>query len=389
MTVMADHSSDQEKTEDATPRRKEKAREEGQVARSRELATFLLLLAGVIGLWSLGHQLYDLLSSVMDQAFLFERREAMETIPMLDQALSLGQRSLFNLIPLFVLLSVVALAAPALLGGWLLSVKSLKPQLSKLNPVKGLSRMFSTHALAELGKAIAKATLVGGIGSVLLLHHRGQTMDLMSLPLTAALSEAVRLISKACGLMVMTLVVVVLIDVPYQLWSHNKKLRMSKEDIRQEHKESEGDPHIKGRIRQQQQAMARSRMMSQVPQADVIITNPTHYAVALSYREDSMGAPKVVAKGMDHVATRIRELACEAGVPLLSAPPLARTLYHHVDLDREIPVELYNAVAEVLAWAFGLQRAVSEGSELPPGPASIDVPEHLAIPASPSQEHRS
>ncbi|ALM54285.1 flagellar biosynthesis protein FlhB [Halomonas huangheensis] len=378
---MADQSSDQEKTEQATPRRLEKAREEGQVARSRELATFTLLLGGVIGLWSTGAMLYNQLGGVMEQAFLFERREAMETMPMLSQALSLGQRSLFSLIPLFILLMLIALLSPALLGGWLFSGKSLKPQFSRLNPAKGMKRLFSSQALAELAKAIAKSVLVGGVGVYFIFLHLGEALDLMAMPVSAALASALSLIAKACALMVMTLIVVILIDVPYQMWSHAKKLRMSREDIKQEFKESEGDPHVKNRIRQQQQAIARGRMMSQVPNADVVVTNPTHYAVALVWREDNMGAPRVVAKGVDTVAARIREVASEAGVPLLEAPPLARTLYQHVDLEHEIPFDLYNAVAEVLAWAFGLKRAATEGGEPPPTPDSIAVPDSLAVPA--------
>ncbi|MBY5967904.1 flagellar biosynthesis protein FlhB [Halomonas denitrificans] len=384
---MADSASDQEKTEEATPRRLEKAREEGQVARSRELATFMLLLGGVVGLWSMGAMLYGQLGSVMEQAFLFERREAMETMPMLSQALDLGSRTLISLIPLFLLLTLIALVAPALLGGWLVSAKSLKPQLSKLNPAKGLKRMFSTHALAELAKAIAKSVLVGGVGLGYVYLHKGDALGLMEMPIAAALAAAMRMAAEASALMVLTLVVVILIDVPYQLWSHAKKLRMSKEEIKQEHKESEGDPQVKGRIRQQQQAMARGRMMSKVPEADVVVTNPTHFAVALSYREGNMGAPRVVAKGADAVAARIRDLAQEAGVPLLEAPPLARTLYRHVDLDREIPMALYTAVAEVLAWAFGLKRAANEGEAPPPAPTAIAVPDELAVAAdAPEQD---
>lgn len=379
---MAEQNSDQEKTEPASPRRLEKAREEGQVARSRELATFTLLLGGVIGIWSTGAMLYEQLGGVMEQAFLFERREAMEVTPMLSQALSLGQRSLFSLIPLFTLLALIALLSPALLGGWLFTAKALKPQISRLNLFKGLKRMFSGQALAELAKAIAKAGLVGGVGLYFLYLHRGEALALMTMPVPTALASALDLTAIACALMVMTLIVVILIDVPWQLWSHARKLRMSKEEVKQEFKESEGDPHIKGRIRQQQQAIARGRMMSQVPDADVVVTNPTHYAVALAWQEGSMGAPRVVAKGVDAVAARIREIANQAGVPLLEAPPLARTLYQHVDLDREIPITLYNAVAEVLAWAFSLKRAVSEGGEPPPTPDDIEVPDSLAVPTT-------
>ena len=386
---MADESSDQEKTEEATPRRQEKAREEGQVARSRELTTFMLLLGGVVGLWSMGTLLYDQLGLVMEQAFLFERRQAFETGPMLSNVLDLASRMLYAILPLFLLLTVVALVAPALLGGWLISAKSLKPQLSKLNPFKGLKRMFGTQALIELFKALAKSVLVGGVGLAFLYFNRGAYFSLMDQPTTQALGRALMMAAQACGLMVLTLLVVILIDVPYQLWSHAKKLRMTKDEVKREHKESEGDPHVKARIRSQQQAMARGRMMSKVPEADVIITNPTHYAVALQYDETRMGAPRVVAKGADQVAARIRELGEEAGVPLLQAAPLTRALYHHVDLDHEIPLDLYTAVAEVLAWAFRLRHVTQEGGEVPPKPENLSVPLNLEVPGAEAVEGSS
>ncbi|MDR5866898.1 flagellar biosynthesis protein FlhB [Halomonas koreensis] len=377
---MADETSDDEKTEDATPRRMEKAREEGQVARSRELATFLLLLGGVVGLATMGGSLYDQIGGVMESAFLFERRQAMETAPMLVEALAMGRRTLIGLLPLFLLLFVIALVAPALLGGWVISAKSLKPQAGKLNPFKGLKRILGTQALVELAKAIAKAVLVGSVGVAYLWLNRGAFMALMTMPVQQALAEAMWMAAEACGLMVLTLLVVILIDVPYQLWSHAKKLRMSKDEVKREHKESEGDPQVKGRIRQQQQAMARGRMMSEVPEADVVITNPTHYAVALKYEQTGMAAPRVVAKGADAVAARIREVAEEAGVPRLEAPPLARSLYHHVELEDEIPAALYTAVAEVLAWAFGLKRVAEEGGQAPPTPENLPIPDAVAAP---------
>lgn len=377
---MADNDSDQEKTEEATPRRKEKAREEGQVPRSRELNTFLLLLGGVIGLWSMGNMLYDQLGMVMEQAFLFERRQAMESTPMLINALDLGQRTLFAMTPLFLLLTVIALVAPGLLGGWLISGKSMQPKFSKLNPIKGVKRIFSTQALVELAKAIAKSVLVGGIAAVFLYYNIGKFMALMDQPIQQALTNALRMAAQAAGLMVLVLLVVILIDVPFQLWDNAKKLRMSQEEVKREHKESEGDPHVKARIRQQQQAMARGRMMSKVPQADVIITNPTHYAIALVYQEGSMGAPRLVAKGADAVAARIREIGAEAGVPRLEAAPLARALYHHVDLEAEVPAELYTAVAEVMAWAYRLKQVAQQGGEMPPTPDNLPVPPDMESP---------
>ncbi|MGM0520903.1 MAG: flagellar biosynthesis protein FlhB [Pseudomonadota bacterium] len=374
---MAENDSDEEKTEEATPRREEKAREEGQVPRSRELTTFLMLLGGVIGLWSMGMMLYDQLGMVMEQAFLFERREALETMPMLVSALDLGERTLYAILPLFLLLTVIALVAPALLGGWLISAKSLQPKISKLNPVKGLQRIFALQALIELAKALAKTVLVGGVGAAFLYFNIGKFLALMDQPVQQALANALNMAAQAAGLMVLTLIVVILIDVPFQLYSHAKKLRMTKEEVKREHKESEGDPQVKARIRQQQQAMARGRMMSQVPDADVIITNPSHYAVALVYQEGSMGAPRLVAKGADAVAAKIREVGEDAGVPRLEAPPLARALYHHVDLDAEIPAQLYSAVAEVMAWAYRLKHVTDQGGEVPPTPDNLPVPPEL------------
>jgi len=377
---MADNDSDQEKTEEATPRRKEKAREEGQVARSRELNTFLLLLGGVIGLYSMGKMLYDQLGAVMEQAFLFERRQAMESTPMLVNALDLGQRTLFAMMPLFLLLVIIALVAPGLMGGWLISAKSMQPKLSKLNPIKGVKRIFSTQALIELAKAIAKSVLVGGVAATFLYFNIGKFMALMDQPIQQALTNALTMAAQAAGLMVLVLIVVILIDVPFQLWDNAKKLRMSQEEIKREHKESEGDPHVKARIRQQQQIMARGRMMSKVPKADVIITNPTHYAIALTYQEGSMGAPRLVAKGADAVAARIREIGEEAGVPRLEAAPLARALYHHVDLEAEVPAELYTAVAEVMAWAYRLKQVAKQGGEVPPTPDNLPVPPEMESP---------
>lgn len=375
MVTMADDSDDQEKTEAATPRRLEKAREEGQIARSRELTTFLLLACGIGALWTTGPLLYRQLGLVMEQAFLFDRARATEPAVLMGHLWLLGERTLMVLLPLFLILMVVALVAPVLLGGMLWSAKSLKPQMSKLNPIKGLKRLFSSQSLAELAKVVAKALLIGMVVTWFLSSRLGEFLALMTQPVDQALVNAMGMAALACGLMVLTLVVVILIDVPYQLWHHAKKLRMSKEELKREHKESDGDPQLKGRIRSQQQAMARQRMMSKVPEADVIVTNPTHFAVALKYEEGRMAAPRVVAKGVDAVAARIRALGEEHGVPQLEAPPLARALYRHVDLDHEIPGELFTAVAEVLAWAFSIRRGHWGDSGPPDPPREVTVPE--------------
>ncbi|MFW5723825.1 MAG: EscU/YscU/HrcU family type III secretion system export apparatus switch protein, partial [Halochromatium sp.] len=215
-----------------------------------------------------------------------------------------------------------------------------------------------------------------------LVANRGIYMDLMGLPIQQAIAKTLELAVMGSGLMVLTLLIVILIDVPYQLWSHAKKLRMSKDEVKREHKESEGDPQIKARIRQQQQAMARGRMMSKVPEADVIITNPEHFAVALRYDGQAMAAPRLVAKGVDRVALRICELGDAHAIPRLQAPALARALYRYVDLDAEIPMALYTAVAEVMAWAFQLRRAKAAGETPPPTPHDLPIPEALQVPVT-------
>ncbi|MCM2130388.1 flagellar biosynthesis protein FlhB [Larsenimonas rhizosphaerae] len=376
---MAD-DSDQEKTEEPTPRKLEKAREDGQVARSRELSTFMMLLIGVGTFWIMAGWFGEQMTSVMGQGFRFGREEAFDTSRLFIHMVNLLEAAALGIAPMMLVLTITALIAPAMLGGWLFSTKSLTPDLKKLDPIKGLKRVFSTQALAELAKGIAKAVLVGAITSGFIYFFLGQLLGLANESGFSGIAHSMKLILLCCTLIVMGFLIVVGIDVPYQIWSHNKKLRMSLDDIKKEHKESEGDPQIKARIRQQQQAMARNRMMSKVPTADVIVTNPTHYAVALAYSDD-MGAPTVVAKGTDHIAEKIKELGRENRVPVLEAPPLARALHYHVDLDREIPGQLYAAVAEVLAWVYQLKRYKSEGGDRPGQPTNLPVPVDMDIPS--------
>lgn len=376
--------SDLEKTEPASPRRLEKAREEGQVARSRELVTFVMLVTGIGSLWAMGEMIGGHLGSVLRNGLRFERAAAFDAPHMLVQAATAVLQALQALLPLFAMMLVAALIAPMLLGGWLFSAKSLAPKFSKLNPIAGIGRMFSAEALAELLKTIVKSLLVGGIAWLVISGQMASIMALMNEPLRAALPHTLRLVAISCALIIGSLLLVVLIDVPYQLWSHQRKLRMSREDVRQEHKESDGDPQIKAQIRRQQQQMAKRRMMAEVPKADIIVTNPTHFAVALKYLDKEMRAPRVVAKGTDLVALRIRALAEDNKIPILEAPPLTRALYRHTQLGDEIPAALYSAVAEVLAWAYQLHRWRSEGGTPPRTPQDLPVPESLDLLESPA-----
>jgi flagellar biosynthetic protein FlhB len=376
--------SDLEKTEPASPRRLEKAHEEGQVARSRELVTFVMLAVGISALWGTGEMMGGHFGSAMRNGLQFERASAFDAAHMLGQAGTTVVHALQAVIPLLALMLVAALVAPMLLGGWLFSGKSMAPKFSKLNPVAGIGRMFSTESLAELVKTIVKSLLIGGIAWQVLSGKLPAMMGLMGEPVNSALPHTLRLVLVCCALIIASLLLVVLIDVPYQLWSHAHKLRMSREDLRQEQKESDGDPQVKAQIRRQQQQMAKRRMMAEVPKADIIVTNPTHYAVALKYLDKEMRAPRVVAKGTDLVALRIRAMAGENNIPVLEAPPLTRALYRHTRLGEEIPMALYAAVAEVLAWAYQLQRQHDEGGEVPRTPRDLPVPDALDPAGSPA-----
>ncbi len=369
--------SDLEKTEPASPRRLEKAREEGQVARSRELVTFVMLTTGMSGLWIMGDMIGGHFDSALRNGLQFDRASAFDPSYMMVQAGTAVLHALQALMPLLAMMLVAALVAPMMLGGWLFSTQSLAPNFSKMNPVAGIGRMFSANALAELVKTIVKSLLVGGIAWWVISGNLEAIMALMSEPVRAALPHTLKVVAMSCALIVASLLLVVAIDVPYQLWSHFRKLRMSREDLKNEHKESDGDPQVKAQIRRQQQQMAKRRMMAEVPKADIIVTNPTHFAVALKYSDKDMRAPRVVAKGTDLVALRIRTLAEENRIPVLEAPPLTRALYRHTKLGSEIPVALYAAVAEVLAWAYQLHRQSAEGGIVPPAPKNLPVPETL------------
>lgn len=369
--------SDLEKTEPATPRRLEKSREEGQVARSRELNTFMLLAAGVAAIWFSGEHLYQNLSTILRSGLWFDLRVTHDTNVMLALAARSVLQALIMLLPIFGVLVVVAILSSVALGGFLFSLKALEPKFERMNPLKGIARLFSAQTVVELLKTLAKAGVIGTVAVLVISHYRDQMIALTYASVTEALMKGMGLVALCCALIVAGLFIIVLIDAPWQIYSHHKKMRMSLQDVKQEHKESDGDPHMKGKIRQQQRAMSRQRMMSQVPEADVIITNPTHYAVALMYKEGGNGAPQLLAKGEGLMAARIRAMAAQHNIPELSAPPLARALYHNVELNQEIPAELYSAVAEVLAWVFQLRHwNMGMGSE-PLLPSSLVVPPEL------------
>ena len=372
---MSEESDD--KTESPTAHRLEKAREDGQIPRSRELTSLLMLLAGISIIWMGGEPLARQLGAMLSTGLHFDHSIINDPQLIVSQISLLLKQAVWALLPLIFGLVIVAIAAPMLLGGLLFSGKSIQFKFSKMNPIAGLGRMFSAQAGSELLKAILKAVLVGSVTAWYLLHKWPEMMRLMSEPLLTALSHALNMVAVCALLIVLGLTPMVGFDVFFQIFSNLKKLRMSRQDIRDEYKQQEGDPHVKGRIRQQQRAMARRRMMADVPKADVIVTNPTHYSVALQYDENKMAAPKVLAKGAGLVALRIREIGNEHRIPVLEAPPLARALYRHAEIGQQIPGQLYSAVAEVLAWVWQLRRWRVAGGLTPKKPENLPVPEAL------------
>ncbi|NWG32112.1 MAG: flagellar type III secretion system protein FlhB [Rhodocyclaceae bacterium] len=374
--------SDLEKTEPPSSRRLEKAREEGQVPQSRELTAFLVMAAGAGGLWALSGWFVRRGEEVMRMGLALDRRAAFDDHALGQSLLAMGTEALTTVAPLFLATLAAALLAPMLLtGGWVFSPKALSFRPERLDPLKGLGRMFSWHSLAEMVKGVLKALLLGGIVWWVVAHEQDNLFALLGQPIESALPAFGRMILYAFIGFVAGLAVIALIDVPFQLWRYYAGLRMTKEELRQELKELEGDPQLKARIRSQQREIARRRMMAEVPKADVVVTNPTHFAVALKYDSAQMGAPVVVAKGMNLVAQKIRELADQHRVPVIELPPLARALHRHVEIGAAIPAALYTAVAEVMAYVYQLNAFLAQGAAsglLPPSPpVAVAVPEGL------------
>ncbi|MDE3012000.1 MAG: flagellar type III secretion system protein FlhB [Pseudomonadota bacterium] len=374
--------SDLEKTESPSPRRLEQAREDGRAPHSRELASFSVLLAAGVGLAFLGQDIMAGLRADVVSGLMFDHSLVEHPDHLLERLGHMSTAAMFGLLPWLGLVFAAAVVAPLTLSGFLFTPGNIMPDFSRLSPARGLGNILSSSGLAELGKAILKAVLIGGLGGWFLWTSRGAALGLGHSSFPVALEAGVHLLQRCVYVLLAGLGVVVAIDVPFQIWHFHDGLKMTREELRQEARESDGDPHVKARIRQQQRESARRRMMSEVPGADVVVTNPTHYAVALRYEQGAMRAPRVVAKGGDLVALRIRGLAEAHGVPILEQPPLARALFKHAELEREIPPGLYAAVAEVLAYVFQL-RAWRDGSGgQPTQPRTVEVPAELAVAAA-------
>lgn len=359
-----------ERTEQATPKRLEEARKKGQVPRSTELSTAAVCIAAAAAIYSLGRMAAGNFADLMRDTLSLQPATVMAEDAIWPALTTAGARAIWIVLPILAATFFAALAAPLAIGGWNFSSEALAPNFARLNPMSGVGRMFSSRSMIELCKGLAKVAVVGVIAWILLAGLTPQLMGLTNEPVLQAIAHSADLTGYSLLVLVCGLVVIAAIDVPFQLWQHAKELRMTKEEVREEYKESEGSPETRGRIREAQRALARGRMLQDVPTADVVVTNPTHFAVALRYDEKKNRAPVVVAKGTELLAAKIREIATENGVPIVEAPPLARALHKSVEIGREVPAALYVTVAQVLTYVYQLRAARERGAQ-PPAPPTI------------------
>ena len=365
---MAETDNSQEKTEQPTPKKLREARQQGQVPRSRELNSTAIMMIGSAGLLMLGSFMIGELMQMMSNGFSLSRAELLDSNSLLEHFTGAVVDALLLLTPFLLLMTLVALFTPLMLGGWSFSPEALSFKTDRLNPLSGLKRIFGPKGLMELVKALGKFLVVSVVAVLYLWSQADNFLNLGREPFLQAMSHAGWLYGMSFLAISSALLLIAAIDVPFQLWDHSQKLKMTLQEVRDEMKETEGRPEVKSKVRQLQQEMAQRRMMEDVPSADVIITNPTHFAVALKYRPGEMAAPLIVAMGRDQIALKIREIGAAHEIEIFEAPPLARALFAHGKIGEPIPAQLYYAVAQVLAFVFQLQRAREQGGETPPRP---------------------
>lgn len=372
---MADQDTAQERTEEPTAKKRQEAQDEGQVPRSRELTTMAVLLVASASLLMLGGHIVGGIDSVFYERLTIDREDLFDraTIPIaLEETVV---QALTFMAPFFILVVLVAALGPVALGGFAFSGKAVALKFDRLDPIKGLKKIFGPQGLMELAKALGKFAVIATTGVLVLWSWTNDFLSLGMQSVDKALAQGGYLLAWALFLVSSSLVLIAAVDVPFQLWNHTRQLRMTKQEVKDEQKETDGQPEVKNRIKNLQREFSQRRMMAEVPKADVVVVNPEHYAVALRYDQDSMSAPVVVAKGVDYIALQIRSIAKSHKVPLLSAPALARALYHSTELNKEIPAGLYVAVAKVLAYIYQLRRAHRADSEKP-----VSMSEDLPIP---------
>ena len=365
--------SGQDKTEEPTAQRVKKAREDGQIARSQELAPAAMMVIATLFFTMMGQVMFSSISNLFKHQLQFDRRitDKPELLPAIFGSSIVD--GFLIILPLLAILYVIAIVSTTLAGGLIFTPKAVLPKFSKLNPITGLARMFGKQALINLGKSLLKFFLVGAILLVSVMNNLHELTSISQMDLGPAIKVAGNIIVDSCFWLSLGLVLVALVDVPIQRHQLNEKLKMTKQEVKDEMKNSEGNPEVKGQIRRRQHEILNNKMMSKVKDADVVITNPTHFAVALSYDPLGDGAPLLVAKGEDAMAARIREEAKEHSVYIFEAPLLARALYFTTKLDHPIPEALYHAVAQVIAFVFSLNQSYGRGHDVvKPSPSVPD-----------------
>lgn len=370
--------TDQERTEDPTERRKQQAREKGQVARSKEMGTAFVLVSAAIAFMWFGDWLYEGARSVFQTMFTIDRQQAFDTTKIYEAfGIAFGY-IMWPVLIIFAFVLVATFFGNSWLGGISFSTKAMAPKFSRMNPLNGFKRMFGIQALVELIKAIAKFSVVAVSAFFLLKWQFVDILQMSMGQMPNMIAHALDILLWMFLLLCSSIFLIVVIDAPFQLWKHNKDLRMTKQEVKDEHKDTEGSPEVKGRIRRLQMEMANRRMMQEVPKADVVVTNPTHYAVALKYEDDGSQAPVLLAKGTDETAAKIREIALEYDIPLVQSPALARSVYHTTELEKEIPQGLFVAVAQILAYVYQLRLFKQGQAKRPSKPNSESpIPEDL------------
>ncbi|MDO8273144.1 MAG: flagellar biosynthesis protein FlhB [Gammaproteobacteria bacterium] len=372
-----DKDSSSEKSQEPTQKRLDTAREDGNVARSRELNTTAILIGGTAAVIAYGASMIDALREIMRHNLVLERESLFDTNAMLIQLGDSIWSGFESLLPVFAILLLLALVAPMALGGFNFSLKAILPKASRLNPMSGLARMFGGKALVELAKAIAKVLVVAGLAVLVLYANVGGMLDVQHQPTLSAMANALDMLAWAVLWISCAMILISLVDIPLQVYDHNQKLRMTMQQVKDEMKDSDGRPEVKQRIRQLQYQMSQNKMLADVPEADVIITNPEHYAVALRYDQSKEGAPVMLAKGADLVAQKIREIAQEHRIPIVSSPALARAIYFNTKIGQEIPGGLYVAVAQVLAYLHQLKQYARGRAKRPVLNPQLPIPEEL------------
>ncbi|MCH5550141.1 flagellar biosynthesis protein FlhB [Pseudomonas syringae pv. syringae] len=374
---MAENENGQDKTEDPTEKKVKDSRADGQIARSKELTTLVVMLMGAGGLLMFGSDIALMMSELMRDNFTISRETLMDQSYMGKALLSSGMHALVVVLPFLIAMLVAALVGPIMLGGWLFATKSLMPKFSRMNPAAGLKRMFSPHALVELLKSFGKFLITLAVALVVLNNERKDLVAIAHEPLEQAMIHSLVVVGWSSFWMACGLIFIAAADVPFVLYEAHKKLLMTKQEVRDEHKNSEGSPEVKQRIRQLQREMSQRRMMASVPESDVIITNPTHFAVALKYDPEQGGAPMLLAKGTDLVALKIREIGAHNEILILESAALARSIYYSTELDQEIPAGLYLAVAQVLAYVYQIRQFRAGQGKRPDPLGDIKIPPDL------------